>query len=73
MNRVGEFQRFSHNDSLKAGTILIPWRVDREAPLDTGFTFRCSSTSSATPSAGWSNPSPDQISRHCVMRCPLQR
>ena len=48
LNRVGEFQRFSHNDSLKAQMILISQGVTWSATVATGFTFLCASKLSAT-------------------------
>ena len=51
LNRIREFQRFSHNDSLKAQMILISQGVTWSATVATGFTFLCASTLSATASA----------------------
>ena len=48
LNRVREFQRFSHNDSLKAQIILISQGVTWSATVATGFTFLCASKLSAT-------------------------
>ena len=48
LNRIREFQRFSHNDSLKARMILISQGVTWSATVATGFTFLCASTLSAT-------------------------
>ena len=48
LNRIREFQRFSHNDSLKAQMILISQGVTWSATVATGFTFLCASKLSAT-------------------------
>ena len=53
LNRVREFQRFSHNDSLKARMILISQGVTWSAIFATGFTFLCVSALSATASAAF--------------------
>ena len=39
LNRVREFQRFSHNDSLKAGMILISQGATKSAEVVTASPF----------------------------------
>ncbi len=51
LNRIREFQRFSHNDSLKARMILISQGATWSASVATGFNFLCDSTLSATASS----------------------
>ena len=48
LNRVRDFQRFSHNDSLKALMILISQGVTWSATVTTSFTFLCASKLSAS-------------------------
>ena len=55
LNRVGEFQRFSHNDSLKAEMILISLGETKSAEVVTAspfFALRHSSHSPTVPASG---------------------